>query len=660
VTRWARVIAGIVVVVLAAVAARALWTVCARDPGLPLWDEAGHGLAGVEVAEAIRHARPIELLLAINRQTLWPFVHSLMLAPFFLALGDGYRTAQQSSAVFYGAWVVALFLAGSQLDRSRGAWIGTAAAVLALVSPGARLHGTLAMTEVPGALLLTLAIAAHARSLAPPPLAPAIGIRANTEDAGRWLVAAGVLSTALFLCKYNFGLLWLVPLAITEWRVAPLEPKARLRGAIMEWVRSIVRRPLRLFMAIYCVGLFAILATGGGVFSIAGRRVSVRSPGNAAYVFYLLVLVWMLRRAPEWRRRMRDNPILVPARWRVLLGTVALPLAVWFVIPFPNRVKEFFGFVVNRESAPAGSFVDALLEYPRVFAHDYSPTPITGWIVLLLALIPVAALVRWAASRHGHADRGPGATTATRLATWIGILAITVHRYHNPRFLFPVLSVLWLCAALSAAAILAVLLDRPITARIREVAWSGSLALVLVWGVLRSPSDSEILALRRPFRTPAAMSPVLDRVLELAERASGRRTLLGYSAPLSPGLLAWQARLHDPPLSPAIVPARLRWVREGAPDPEITARLADLRRSSDWVIGVLPTPGGPAWSPSYRSEVWADSVTIERLAADPTVVRETEESPPGYRVCAFRMRGGGPGPGPASTSSNSPSGGPTP
>ncbi|MEO5616543.1 MAG: hypothetical protein ABIS67_02120, partial [Candidatus Eisenbacteria bacterium] len=192
---------------------------CRSHPSLPLWDEAAHGYAGVQVADAFRHFNPLELFLALNRQVVWPFVHSLLLAPALLLGGNTFAAAEAASLALYAATILAIFFAGTLLHPTRGALVGLAAASLALLAPSYRLFGSLAMLEIPGALLLAIALSLHALA-AREPLVP-----------GR-LRAAGLATTALFLCKYNYGLMWLLPLAFWEWRQLPDDFRRRARAAI--------------------------------------------------------------------------------------------------------------------------------------------------------------------------------------------------------------------------------------------------------------------------------------------------------------------------------------------------------------------------------------------------------------------------------------------
>src|SRR5206468_2577701 len=113
------------------------------------------------------------------------------------------------------ATALALFAAGLRLHPTRGPWVGLAAATLALLAPIVRVFGSLCMLEMPGAFLLALTAWLH--------------LRACREPASHsLLVAAGVSATALFFCKYNYGLMWFAALALCEWLAWPAERRARL------------------------------------------------------------------------------------------------------------------------------------------------------------------------------------------------------------------------------------------------------------------------------------------------------------------------------------------------------------------------------------------------------------------------------------------------
>jgi hypothetical protein len=599
----------------AAAAALELARICAAGRGLPMWDRADHGLAGFELARALSRGDVLGFLLDLNRQVTWPFVHSLLLAPWLLVRGTDIVAADQLSSLLFAGTVLAVFAAGLRLHPTRGAWVGAAAGALALLAPDYRLFGTLAMLEMPGAFFLALTLALWLRE-------------AESPAPKHLTAAAGLSTTALFLCKYNYGLLWTVPLAWHVWSSAEISPKqevlARGRAALRErrWVR-----PFPLFLLAYALVLVGILVSGGGVFRIWGARVSVRSPGNPAYLLYLILLAWgvmAVRRAggarSVWRR--------IPPRYRILIATVLLPLGVWFLIPVPNRVKEFFGFVVNRRSGPPLWTLDGLLFYPRAFVHGYAPSPLAGWLVLALACVPPAG--RRAADRLLYG------------AFAFGLLATMAHHYHDPRFLFTTALLVWLRAAQTAIGWLGLMLDRlHKVAWLEEAAWAAALAGLLAWGWLAAPARPAVAAAHREQNSPDVFVTALDRLMDSSLGAKQGTIVLGCSNWLSPALLHWEALRRRPDLPVERLPRRAPWLPEGASDADIAARIERLRASGLIVIAVVPAGCLPATARDYRSEVWADSVTAARLATSPGVVKETEESLGGadfpLRLSVFRF-----------------------
>jgi len=168
---------------------------------------------------------------------------------------------------------------------------------------------------------------------------------------------------------------------------------------------------------------------------------------------------------------------------------------------------------------------------------------------------------------------------------------------------------------------------------------AAAMALAAALIACRPPTDARVRAGRRAWRTSETLLPVMDRVLDLAAREPRRATLLGYSYALSPGLLSWRARQVRPALSLQRLPQRAPWLPAGAPEAEMAARLDRLLTPGALVMAALPTPRSPAYTPAYAEEVWADSVTAERLAGDRRVAAEPEGAATvaAFRLLAFRV-----------------------
>ena len=643
VARWRSLVVWLAlaaVVWLAVGAGAGLSRICTAGRGLPQWDNATHGLAGVDLAHAMRSGDVLGFLAGINRQALWPPVHSLLLFPWFLARGDDYATANRLSSILFPATILLLYLAGLKLHPRRGAWVGAAAAALALLSPLTRLFGTLCMLEMPGAFLLSLAVCCH--------------VWADAPRAPRALLAAaGASSAALFLCKYNYGLLWLAPLAVHEWLGLPLPRRAACVTQARAWLGSRRwLRPFPLFMLIYLLVLAAILVTGGGVIEVMGVRISIRSPGNPAYLFYVLALgsaLLRVRRTGGWRAAWQR----IGPRERVLATTLLLPLALYLLIPYPNRIKELFGFITNRASGPSLWSLDGLLFYPRAFAEEYCLSPRLGWVVLALALLPPRRCTA----------RDP--RRLVYLALWVGLLVTAAHHYRQPRFLFTTAVLVWLNAARTAVALLDAVLARWRMTVPREAVWAGGIAALLVWAGREAPSAATTLTQHRAWNSPATIEPVLECVLDQVERTGQRSVLLGYSNRLSPALLAWQRRLTHPAIRDDRLPRKLEWLPADAGEPAILERIATLKRSGTPVIAALADDSLEAQGAEYLAETRTDYLIVARLRTDPDIQTEleTQVSGSGFRVSLFRFGlptaappGDAPrsGPGPATPPSTTP------
>jgi hypothetical protein len=603
------------VLIAAALASGRLFRIVRTEPGLPLWDEAAQGFAGLEAARALFHFRPLAFLAVLNRQVVWPFVHALLLLPGFGLFGPGITTPALVSATLFGLTAVLASAAGSALHPTRGPWIGLLAAALLLASPQYGVFGTLGMLEMPGAFLLALTLALH--------------LRCSGRDARRpGLAAAGVSTAALCLLKYNYGMLWLAALIVNEWFRLARDRRAFWRGRAAAWLSAgELFRPLPLLLTLALGALATIALTGGFEFTTLGRRVSVHSVGNPAYALLVISTasgaLALARDPAAWRARWSA----LPERHRVLIATIGVPLLVWFLIPWPNRVRALADFVANRQSGPSPWSPAGLLYYPRAFASEYSPAAAIGWIVLVLALVP---------PRRAE----PGAWLCY-IALAIGLAGTVAHRYHHPRFLFTTALLVWINAARAAVGLVASLLAR--APRVLRVP-AATLALGAALIALPPPLESRVRAGHRAWRTSEALLPVMDRVLDLAARERGHAVLLGYSYALSPGLLSWRAREVRPELALERLPKRAPWLPADAPEAAIAARLDRMLAPGALVMAALPTPRSPAYAPGYATEVWADSVTATRLESDRRVVAETSGSDGDFRLLAFRVRPAAPGP----------------
>lgn len=573
---------------------------------LPQWDMAHRGVEGIRLAEALRRGDVVELLARLNDMSVWPPAFPLLEAPVFLASGYDFRTPRLLVLALYLLSVPALYLAGHFLDRRRGGAVGLLAAALLVASPFFQLFACLVMAEIPGVLLLALALAAYFRAL-------------EREEAGAWRIAWG-LGTLLFFCKYNYGLMWLAPLLIHEAWLAYGSPTGALRR-LFRWAADIdYRRGWPLFVLVYLAVVSAVVAAGGVRFQIAGARLRLVSMGNPLYVLFLFWALRLLRRPRENWRRFRGWLEERRPRHRELVLWTVLPIGAWMLIP--PHAGDFYRFLDNRSSGIPFWSLENFYYYPRSFLGWYAPAPWIGAAVLVLGVLPCFLLTRL-----------PPRPRALALAVLFGTAVTFFHPYKLPRFIFTLAPLLWLSAAL----VVTVAADRVVTrlagARLGRVAatiLAGTLAVAVASGEVQRHVLLRSFAART---VPRAAEPVLEAVSRAVEQDRDT-VLMGTWNQLSPWLVEWdlyrRGVRHDGDLMD------FRQIRYRVRPREICSTL-DARHVA--VFGVVDgVPENGATRGIREETAWLVPYTAALAAADCYEVAEERSWSSGYRLRLYRRR----------------------
>lgn len=595
------------VVAVAALAAGEVWRAASANPNLPQWDMAKYGASGLALADALARLDLATFVARVWELDVWPPLFPLIEAGAFLVADDGYTTPRRLVALLFFLSVLAAGRAAWETERLGGAgWGAVSAAIAAALvasSPFLHLFGGLVMLEVPGMLLLLASVACAARWYA-------------TGRPG-WWTAACATALALFFTKFNYGLLWIVPLLGHEaWRRAG-SAAALGRGAAAGARAYRWRRPWPIFVAAALLLIATIPLSGGWDLTVFGAEVRATSTGNPLYALFLLaVLRFAVLPAP--RRWLLGRLRAAPPVWRTALLVLALPIAAWML--WPEHTKELLGFVENRSSHLP--FAEALLFYPRTFVERFHASPGLGLAVLATALVVALRLPRLAPARR-----------LVTLAMLVGLAALVLHPYKMERFLSPVAPLVWLAAASAfaeAAAQVALRLPRGLGRAVPTVVALAALALAARAGVDRPRLDAD-LALHGV--TPAA-APVVEAVAAAARQSPGGSLLVGAWNMLSPGLVEWEMRRQSAgaaePSLPEL-PERLA----GTGDP---ARLLDRAAARTARLIVLDLPeNAPAWNPAWPPEAGRWDPLRTALAADPRFISITNQPFPatGYRLTVY-------------------------
>lgn len=361
------------------------------------WDPAAHAFYGVRVAEAVRHLHLLGLLRALNEQTLWPPLHSLLQLPFQLLLGPGFYAAALCSFVCLALLFPALTFLYHQIDDS---WFGWAALLaFAATSPMYAGYGSMPMLEIFGALFTVLSATLYLKN-------------------SRWFPLS---LTFLFFLKYNYCLYILMPVVAVEifrwYTKGAFKTRACKLGAF-EW-----------FLIATAALMILILVTGG--FKIGG--LSVRGIGNPLYALYLIVLI---REFVTGQYR---------EHWRRIRGTgwewFVVPVLIWMVIPVPNRVKTLVSFAIN---APLGGQEPGELSYYTFYLDAlsrYFPHP---WLTAICGAAASAVTLVFRKRRE---------VLFLALLFALPFLLMTVNQNKQDRFLFTFVFALWVLCATGIARI---------------------------------------------------------------------------------------------------------------------------------------------------------------------------------------------------------------
>ena len=492
--------------------ARQLMETAAHSPRLPLWDMAKYGAGGLRLHDALADGQLWQAIVEINDMSVWPPWWPSVSAVAFAVLGPGFSTPRILLTLL---WALAVAVAAwAPRPLQGGAPAGALAAAWLAAGPMFQSLAVVNLLELPGLLLLMLALGCYLRALS-----------ASTPRAEhRWWWATAVASLCLFFCKYNYGLLWLLPLAASEayrrcgsWgafggRVLVLIPR-------LPW-----RRPLWWLLLVWLALLLAIRWSGGFELTLGGREVRATSIGNPAYALYLALCGWAAYRYRTGSGYGDFLPPLTPTD-RILGRWLVLPIALWMLIP--PHVKDLFGFLENRSSDLP--WFEGLVFYPRAVIESYAAHEALGLVVIAVAVLGIRDL--WSESDGRR---------VVALNLWLGVLALLTHPYKLERFGFQTAWLLGLVAGLTLTRSLG-----PSAGKGYRLFVSGAALAALVvagrYGIDRPFVEQH----HRLWTVSEQVHPMLDEFADVEKRRDGGVLVLGTWNGLSPALIEWNARRID-------------------------------------------------------------------------------------------------------------------
>ncbi|MBI2804361.1 MAG: glycosyltransferase family 39 protein [Planctomycetes bacterium] len=398
---------------------------------LDLWwwmghDRHTHYMNGLNLALDLRTGDFARLLHDFDRMRVWGPLHPVLVALIQLPFGPDHRLAVLPS--LFG-WVLAIwcaYLIPRRLLPAGGNAAGLLAAFFVAVSPAHRAYATDVMYESLGAGLSLAALYLYL-----------VVIQDQTRRAA---IGLGVTLSALFLHKYNYWILVILGLSAGEFLRQPAAWFGYARSLLQRdrlptWALAELKHPLNWIALALGAAALVVVVTGGGVFEIAGRTVSIQEPHNLVHLAYIAVFI---RLVLWWRSAGREWSLTLPETVRGLLLWHGGVIAVWFLMP--KRLSYFLWYLgpnnndQQRESLP---FMHGLPYYLEGLQADYM-TASSG--LYLLAGMVALGLVAWRFLK-------PGAT-AVMLFLLIGTYLTCQHPMLKNRFMHSWIAAAWVVGAI--------------------------------------------------------------------------------------------------------------------------------------------------------------------------------------------------------------------
>ncbi len=353
------------------------------------WDAARRAMLNLEAATALRRGALMDLFWHLAGPETWPTLRMVFAAPLLALTGPSLAAESGLSIGFYALLFPALALAVHQLSPSRwsAALIFAVAALALATHHGLLAYSTTGMIE-PLAALTTL-------------MATTVWMVQRCSPRARvWpLALAGNL---VFHTKWQYGLILAAATLLSEAGALSRDERRRALAGLAE-VAGASRRHATTWVALALVaatGLsgFAIGRSGGLEFTVAGLRVTARSPDGP--IFWCAFFAFYGALLELWRGRTVLTEA-VPRRLRSLFAWLVVPMGAWILVPFTWRLRTLLFTATSYDShvtvAP-GPFTGIAFYFHSFWEESYGPFGraglATGLAILLLFALRDAGVRR--------------------------------------------------------------------------------------------------------------------------------------------------------------------------------------------------------------------------------------------------------------------------
>ena len=307
---------------------------------LPLWDQAAHSVEGWEIYFYLRNMNFPMFIWKLWTRGLWPFVNNLYLAIFYFVCGPYYYSALISNIIaFIGIGCFASYIL-IKLSKNIPVFSLSLVIFFVISSPMYLAFASLSMLEIFGSLMQLSVFISY------------IFLNERRDSKSAKLFACSL--TILFFTKFNYFFMVFLPILIHEYFLLTSNLTLREHWEnFLEKSKLLLSCTLGKAFFIYCLVMIILIKTGGFEFYILHQKVYIGDIGGSGHVV-LYILLWNLWKSYNKRKECWRYILNIDYRIRPLVYFFGIPVLIWFTIPYPNHINDFFKFMINRKTEKYG------------------------------------------------------------------------------------------------------------------------------------------------------------------------------------------------------------------------------------------------------------------------------------------------------------------
>jgi hypothetical protein len=385
---------------------------------LPLWDQAAHSVEGWEIYFYLSTMNFPMFIWKLWTRGLWPFVNNLYLTIFYFVCGPYYHSALISNIIaFIG---IGCFSSYILIKLSKNIPIFSASLMILFVisSPMYLAFASLSMLETFGSLMQLLVFISH--------------ISLNERRDGKSAKLFSCSLTVIFFTKFNYFFMVFLPILIHEYFI--LTSNLTLRehwNNFLKKLKLLLSYTLGKVFFVYCLAMIILIKTGGFEFYILNQKIYIGDIGGSGYVV-LYIFLWNLRKSYNKKKGYWKYILNIDYRIQPLIYFFCIPVLIWFAIPYPNHINDFFKFIINRKTDNI-DFLGGIYYYYNALKSDYF---YNDSLFIMAIIIYFISIIRYKSQKDSN--------KWLILTSFLQILMIISHHQKQSRFLFLFPVTLWL------------------------------------------------------------------------------------------------------------------------------------------------------------------------------------------------------------------------